>query len=251
MNTIRALVWKECRVLIRDKRFLVFLFAVPLLLAVILGPAIGTTPGAGGERTFAAIGFTVMFGFYIITYMGVSHYRDHGWGFWTMIRATGPNRAALAFGIAIPYLVLGCLQMVAMLTIGVAFLGVSIKGSYLALGTLILTTEAVIIGIGLILLRLTRSQTHMQQLSHLIVLILGAIGGALLPITAMDGWVQTLARATPQFWALRGLRGVVTEGWGIADVVSTLIVLATMAATFIAIGIALFDPRSARTVPLQ
>ena len=42
--------------------------------------------------------------------------------------------------------------------------------------------------------------------------MLGAIGGALVPLATLPSWVRRLAPATPQYWAMRAYRGVILDG---------------------------------------
>lgn len=249
LDQVRALIWKETRVLRQDRRFVIFLFLVPTVLALLLKDGIGAAGGGNGADQ-AVPGFSVMFGFYIITYIGISHYREHAWGAWTIVRASGANRLTLGVGVITPYFLLGVGQLLLMLTVGRVVLGAHMEGSYLALVLLVLATELAIVGIAVTLLNITSSLTAMQQMNQLIVLLLGAIGGALLPIDAMPGWSQALARCTPQFWAVQGLQDVMGGG-GIADVSANLAVLTAMGVGLLAFGLRAFDPRKVRRVPLR
>ena len=164
----------------QDKRFIIFLFLVPTILALLLYKGIGATGHSNGADQ-AVPGFSVMFGFYIITYIGVSHYREHAWGAWTMVRAAGIPRLTAAIGVLAPYYLLGVAQLTIMLLVGGVALGAHVRGSPIMVFCLILATEATIVGIAVTLLNVTSSLTAMQQTTQMIVLVLGAIGGALLP----------------------------------------------------------------------
>lgn len=49
-------------------------------------------------------------------------------------------------------------------------------------------------------------------------MLLGGLGGAVMPLEVLPGWVQTIAPFTPAYWAMRGHRSIFLEQGGLAEV---------------------------------
>ena len=250
-TALSALVWKEARILRQDHRFFVYLFALPLLLTFLLAHGIGQLPETNSGAAHAVPGYAVMFGFYVTTYIGVSHYREHAWGAWTLVRTVGLRRRTLVAGLVLPYFILGVAQLTLMIAGGCVLYRVTITGNVAGLVLLAIATELAIVGIAMTLLWVTTSLTSLQQLNQLIVLVVGAIGGALLPVSAMPDWTQPLARVTPQFWAVMGFRDLIEGHAGIVDIVPNVALLGIMGAGLLTAGARAFDPAKTRRIPVR
>lgn len=250
MSAVAALVLKETRVMRRDQRFLLWLFLFPIAMILLLKGALGNlTAGHGADQ--AVPGFTVMFSFDIITYVAVSHYREHAWKVWTVVRSTGIREADLVVGILAPYFVLGVAQTVVMLLFGVAAFGASLNGSAAGLLLLAMATQVVVAGLAVVLLNLTSSLTTMKQLTQMIVFVLGAVGGALVPVKAMGSWAVPLARFTPQFWSIEGFKTVMSRHGGLGDVLPNIAVLLGAGVVLLLLGASRYDPAKSRRSPAR
>jgi ABC-2 type transport system permease protein len=67
-------------------------------------------------------------------------------------------------------------------------------------------------------------------------MLLGALGGAMVPLEIFPEPAHTLAYLTPQAWAIQGLREVALRGGTVVDVVQELGMLALYAVALLAIG---------------
>ncbi|MFE1796047.1 ABC transporter permease [Streptomyces sp. NPDC059517] len=251
IEVLRAFLWKEAVVLRTDRMVLPYLVAFPLIMAALLSSAFGKIPGVGNGANQAVPGFAVMFAFYGITFLGISHYREHGWGVWTVVRASGLPRPLLLCGVVLPYFVLGVVQFAITLTIGWAAYGMQVTGSVAAFALTVLSTELAIIGVAVVLLNVTSHMSSMQQANHVVVLVGAAASGALLPYQTMPTAVQVLAHATPQFWALQAMKGICSRHLGVAGVLPDVAVLLGMGAVLLTIGVSAFDPARSRRIALR
>lgn len=68
-------------------------------------------------------------------------------------------------------------------------------------------------------------------------LVLGALGGAMVPLEVFGEPMSTIARLTPHAWAIDALRDLVYAGAGLLDLVAQLGVLMAYAALLVAVGI--------------
>jgi ABC-2 type transport system permease protein len=67
-------------------------------------------------------------------------------------------------------------------------------------------------------------------------MLLGALGGAMVPLEIFPEPVHTIAYLTPHAWAIQGLRSVGLRGGGLADILPELAVLALFALGLVALG---------------
>ena len=251
MTPLAALLWKDYRILKRDRRFLVFLFAIPTLLVLLLGRSVGQLPGVERGADQVVPGFTVMFGFYIITYIGIAHYREHAWGAWTLIRSSGFRRSEMAIGIVLPYFILGLLQILILLASGVLVFGASLNGSIVGVVLIAGATEVAVAGLAITLINATSSYVSLQQINQVIVLIGAAISGALLPIHTMPSSVEFIAYITPQYWSVQGLKLVMSQHGDVTSVLPYVAVLAGGGLTLLILAFKGFDPKKSRRMPLR
>ena len=250
-DVLRAFMWKEAIILRTDRMVLLYLIAFPLLMAALTSSAFGKIPGVGNGADQAVPGFGVMFAFYGITFLGISHYREHGWGAWTAVRASGLPRWVMLTGVVLPYFVLGVIQFAVTLTAGWAFYGMQVTGSLLAMALTVLSAELAIVGVGVTLLNITSHMSSMQQANHVVVLVGAAASGALLPYQTMPKVVQVIAHATPQYWALDALKGICADHFGVSSVLPDVGVLVGMGVVLLILGAGAFNPAKTRKVALR
>ncbi|MFI9504681.1 ABC transporter permease [Nocardia sp. NPDC052566] len=250
MTITAAFFRKELATWRQDPTLFVFLFAAPLLMQALLSDAFSRiTESAGAQQTVP--GFTIMFGFYVMMFMGTSHYREHASGAWALVRTSGLSKAMMAVQLAIPYFVLSAAQMTLLILIGRMLFGGTINGSPLAVAVLVLTIAWAAIALGLALISVTRNVSAMQNLCQLVVLGMGAVGGAVVPVRLMPPWCRPLAPLTPQYWAMDGMRQVLAERGGLVDIAPHLAVLAGWACVLSLIAAVAFDPGSRRRVAIR
>jgi len=70
--------------------------------------------------------------------------------------------------------------------------------------------------------------------------LIGAIGGALVPISFLSAWARAIAPATPTYWAMRGFRSVILTTSGPNSVVLPAAILSAMSLGFSVISVAKF-----------
>jgi ABC-2 type transport system permease protein len=68
-------------------------------------------------------------------------------------------------------------------------------------------------------------------------LVLGALGGAMVPAELFGEPLATISRITPHAWAIDALRDVAFRGAGVGDILVQLAVLAAMAIVLVVIGV--------------
>lgn len=207
----------EFKIQLRDRLFLILLFAVPTVLILVIGQALvesTTTGGTGLEQTVP--GFGILFSFSVVTYTGLAFYRDVWWRTWSRTMTLPLPSTALVVGKCLPPFVFGVLQLL-FLTVGAnAVLGLEIDGSFLYVAVVIITIIASASMIGLFLTAITHRSSQLSQISYLIMILGGALGGAIAPFDRLPTWARYVGSAFPQRWGIAGLQAAIAGNTAVA-----------------------------------
>ena len=236
-----ALGRHEMRIVMDDPGVLVFLFLMPLLMMAVMKPlfalslqADGFAGASGAEQ--AVPGMAAMFATFTASFAGFTFFREHGWGTWDRLRASPATTADIMVGKLGPTLVIAVGQLVGLFGVGVLLLDLVIAGSVTALSMIIIAFSLSMLAFGMTITALSRTSLQLNMFANLGGIVFAGIGGALVPITVLPDWVESIARFTPTYWAMDGFLGVILEGEGVADVVVPTLVLLIFAAVFTAIA---------------
>lgn len=225
-DTVAALALAEARILWRHRTPLVFVFAVPVVLSLILGPAVSGLKGqAAGGR--AALGFAVLFSYMTVNYAGHAFYREHWYRTWARHAALKPHRIVYAVGKVTPITVAGFVQLVVLSAYAVGVLHLPLHGSYLQLLPLFLALSASGSALGILLFAVTKTSSAFSSLTYLVLLAFGALGGAIVAPDQLPEASRLAGTVTPHFWAMRGVDEVTVGGgawWVVWE--STAVILA-------------------------
>jgi ABC-2 type transport system permease protein len=242
VSPVRAIVRNELRILRHDPVPLVLLIGMPIVLMVLLSQSLGhvllfegydDTPGS----MHTAPGMACLFGFFSIAIVGFAIFREHGWRTWPRLRAAGVGGPALFAGkLAVPAGML-VLQHAVLFGFGVGFLGFKVNGAWLAVALLALAFALMILCAGLAAAALLSTVQQLNAVTNLGTMVLGGLGGALVPVRELPHWVQPIAPASPVNWAMEGYRDVILDGAGVADILPSLAAMSGLAMLLVAVAL--------------
>jgi ABC-2 type transport system permease protein len=236
-----AIVRNDVRILRRDPVYAVTFVVMPIVTMLVLKGVNraalvdeGYASANGSEQ--AVSGAAVLFAFFMVGNIGFGVFREHGWNTWVRLRVS-PNSGfvLLAGKVTVPLALLAG-QLAVLVAVGVNVFGLHVRGSWVAMVLVLAAFATCLACMGLALLAVCRSVAQLNALSNMGALVLGAIGGALAPIGTMPGWLQGVARVTPTYWAMTGMRAVTLDEAGVADIGTSVLVLLGFAAVFGAIA---------------
>lgn len=121
----------------------------------------------------------------------------------------------LILGKLTPYVLIGFLDFLFSLSLGMLWFQVPVRGS---LGLLIFLGSGFVIcalAIGILISTISKTQLQAMQLSFIIILPSVLLSGFVFPREAMPQFVQWLGYAMPLTYFLNILRGIITKGVGI------------------------------------
>ena len=241
----RALAAHEFRIAFADPSALIFLLVMPLLMMAFMKPlfrlslAAEGVAGANGSEQ-AVPGMAVMFAAFGAGFAGFSFFREHGWGTWERLRASAASPMEIVGGKLVPPLAVSVLQILLLFVLGVVLFGLAIPGSMVGLVMVAIALALSLVAFGVAITAVSSTIQQLNVFANLGGMVFATLGGALTPLSVMPDWVETVAPATPTFWAMEGFRAVILDGAGVLDVLPEVVALVAFAAGFGAIAVTRF-----------
>ncbi len=179
-------------------------------------------------------GGAVLFSMFLMANVAFGVFREHGWRTWDRLRASPARPFEIMAGkVATPLAVLG-VQLLCLFGGGWLLFGLHVRGTLLGLVLVAAVLALCLVSLGLALLGLCRTVMQLNTLSNLGAMLLGGLGGAIAPVSALPGWAKAIAPGTPSYWAMRGFRTAILEpGSTVADVLLPVAMLAMFTAGFL------------------
>ncbi len=246
-----AIARNELRILRRDPMPLMVLLVMPVIMAALYRTTfraalvVSGHPHASGSD-FAVPAMIVQFGFFLVPFTGFLFFREHMWKTWPRLRASGARPAEIVLGKALPMILIGLAQIGVVLAAGVALLDLHATQSLVPLvvvaGLYVVTATV----IGIAVTALVRTSQQLNAIGFLGATVLGAIGGALVPLSTLPPWTHHLAPATPQYWAMRASRDLLLDHltWTVIVLPLTVLAIFGAGAALIAIRKLRFEDRT-------
>jgi ABC-2 type transport system permease protein len=240
-----AVTRNELRMYKDDPGVVVFLIIMPLLMMAVMKPLFALSlqangfPGATGAEQ-AVPGMAVMFATFSAGFAGFGFFREYGWRTWDRLRVSSATTLEITVGKLFPVFVISLGQLVALFAIGIAILDLRIRGSAWALMLVMFALTASLLSFGMAITALSRTSLQLNTYANLSGVVFAGVGGALVPIALLPGWVETVAYATPTYWAMEAFRGVILDGNGIAGVLMPTFVLLGFTVLFAVVALTRF-----------
>ena len=161
-----------------------------------------------------------------------------------LTRQLGVSRRMLASPIRVRTILVGetlgrfgvaMLQGLFIVILSAIIFGVS-WGDPLAAGTIVVLFALVGTGAAMVVGVFSNNPDQAGALGVMAGMLLGALGGAMVPLEIFPEPAHTLAYLTPQAWAIQGLREVALRGGTVIDVLQELGVLVLYAVALMAVG---------------
>ena len=95
---------------------------------------------------------------------------------------------------------------------GVLALDFKVNGAWLAVVLLAFAFALMVLSAGLAAAAALQTVQQLNAVTNLGTMLLGGLGGALVPVRELPKWVQPLAPVSPVNWAMEGYRNVILGG---------------------------------------
>ncbi|HEY7147270.1 MAG TPA: ABC transporter permease [Streptosporangiaceae bacterium] len=249
MAVIGTFSLTEWRALYRGRFPFVWFVVLPAVASAILGPALATI-GRGGATGRVTIGFGIMFCFMTVNYVGRALYREFDSHTWRRTATAAPASSGYLAGKCLAVLLIGIAQLVVFVIFALTALNLPLNAGVLTgagqLAVILVPFALTGVATGVLMFTLIRRAEVFFSITYLVLLMLGALGGALVPSPQLPHWAQVLGWFTPHHWAMRAIdeTTVGTAHWSVVLEGSGLLVLFSV--VLAAIALARFDFRKER-----
>ncbi|HEY1553580.1 MAG TPA: ABC transporter permease [Kofleriaceae bacterium] len=211
------------------------------VVEVVAPPSLGVPAEQPSAFQLTVPGNAVLFGFFIALTCALSFAEERRTGTWRRLLATPIPRWKLLVAKLVPYVALGTLQVGFLFAIGAVVFGMEIAGSIPALAVLTFGVALCATGLGLAIAAVSSTEKQISSLGSVVILIMGLVGGCMLPRALMPHVLQQIGLGVPHGWALDGYYTLlVHNGSGFADVAKPIAAVYGFAALFIGFGVRRF-----------
>ena len=208
-SRIGAIVRHNTILLLREPGPLASRLILPVAFLALLHPLYQAAQGHDAGARQAVIATLVTFSLLGLSIVGGSILTERMWRTWGRLRMTALRPAELLAGKAVPVLAAMLAQQAMVIGFGVGVLGLHVASLALLMAALLAWTLA-LIGMGAAIGVLARSLAELSVIFDVGGMILSSLGGALVPLTAMPGWVRHIAPASPGYWAVSVLHAALS-----------------------------------------
>jgi ABC-2 type transport system permease protein len=132
--------------------------------------------------------------------------------------ATPVRPLEVMLGKIVPYIVVGYVQVIVILTAAKFLFEVPMVGSLLLLSTVLVVFIAANLAIGFTFSTLAKSQMQAMQMTMFFFLPSILLSGFMFPFRGMPGWAQVIGEAVPNTHFMRMVRAIMLKGADAADI---------------------------------
>lgn len=169
----------------------------------------------------------------------------------TLARLNSMNVSILAMSISkgIPYLFINQIQVLIMLGVGVYIVplfdtpALEINGSLLAMGAISIALSVAAIGISSLIAVSAKSSEQATTIGGILNILLGAIGGVMVPKFIMPPSMQSLTQISPMSWGLEGFLDIFLKSANLSMILNNVLMLLTFGVVSLIISMIILQIR--------
>ena len=238
----------DLRILRRDPAPVLVMTVVPLLFVPFLMPGaraqlvdLGHPHATGAE--YAVPGLAILFSLLNAQQVITGFFRESDWGTWHRLRIAPVSFSGLVVGKSLTALAAQLLQLVVVLVGGGLLFGYRPNGSVPGLLVIAVLFSTTMVCFGMFLFALCRTENQALTLSNIVAMAMAGFGGTFGPVAALPAWMQTVAPASPAYWALDAVTAISLDSAGLRDVLAPAGVLLGFVALFLSLAALAFRRR--------
>ena len=184
------------------------LITVTRPLYAALGRPIPGSGSAGIDQ--AAAGMAVMFSLFALK-VGAAHLlNERTWRTWDRLLSSPASFAEILAGKALPLFTVIAAQQAVLFGFAAAAFGLHPRAGWWALALCTLAWSACVLLLGLGAATLARTPAQLSAAGDILALLTTVLGGAIVPVALLPGWLRAIAPVSPGYWALDAYRCALT-----------------------------------------
>ena len=188
--------------------------------------------------------------FFVVIPISTTLITEKQQGTLTRLRTMNVSMGLFLIAKALPYLVINQVQLIIMLLLGVyvvPLLGgesLVIGNNYFALAFVSLAIGISAIGYALLVAVIAKTTEQATSIGGVGNILLGAMGGILVPKFVMPDYLQELTKISPMSWGLDGYLQIFLYGNGIFSVLAEVVMLLSFGAIMLALALGISHKQS-------
>jgi ABC-2 type transport system permease protein len=194
----------------------------------------GRTPSS---MDWHIMGFTVMFAFFLLPFMGQSILREKEQGSLRRLLAAPLPRAAIIAGLILTYMIVIFLQVLFMFGVGRLAFDILLGPSLLGLFLITFFTALASASLGLLIGAVAKSTAQAFNLGMILAFGLSLFGGFPVPWFRIGGPMATVANFVPHAHSLQAYAGLMTDGLTLGQVSPHILALLGFAVVFFVVAV--------------
>lgn len=147
---------------------------------------------------------------------------------------------SIMFGKVFYALVISVFQLTIMLVYSWLVLGLDMGNNLFFTMLMIFATAFACSGFGVLIAAFSTSRKQAESLSTIVILLMSAIGGSMIPIFFMPAFMQKIAVVSLNYWAIQGFFDVLGRGASIAQIFTKILILMGIGLFLMMISASLF-----------
>lgn len=185
-------------------------------------------------------GFAAMFVMMGVFFAGAAMVAKRHQGTLARLLTTPTSKFSIISGEMLGFFLLGLVQFAILILFGQYVLGVNWGSSPFGVALLTVSYVLAVTGLGTLLSVFVRTSAQAGAFAVLVSMVTSVIGGSWWPIEIAPKFMQSIARFTPQYWAVNGFNKIITRGFGVSSVLSNFYVLIAIACVSLFASVVLF-----------
>jgi len=214
------------RQLIRDRRTIVLIVVVPLVVMTLIGLSF---PEGNVLNYIAPALLATLALFFSFLLTGISFLRERSQGTMERLMASPVSRLDIVVGYLFGFFIFALTQTLIILLFTIYVLGVHYYGDLWQIFVFQVVVITVAVNLGIFISTFARNEFQMVQFIPLIILPQVFLCGVIWPMEQMPDYLQWLSAILPLTYAVDGLRNIMLTGKSLLDVGFELSVLISFA----------------------
>ena len=212
---LAAEVRHQTILLARDPGPMIGYLVMGLLLIAVTRPLylaldhLDAAPNAAGTDQ-ATAGMAVMFSLFALK-VGAAHLlNERTWRTWDRLRSSPAGFGEILAGKALPVYLVILVQQALLFGVSAAAFGLRPQAGWATLAGCAAAWSACVLLLGSGAATLARTPAQLSAAGDIFALLTTVLGGALVPVALLPGWLRVIAPASPGYWALAAYRCALT-----------------------------------------
>ncbi len=231
------LVHKDLKLFFGHKQDLLLTFAMPIIIITLFSFVFGNMGNSEEDKLGGLVhvvaGTSVLMLLFSVAGIGGSLLDEKQEGMLKKLLCSPLHSNHILYGKMVFANIISIAQLIIIFTYAWLTLGLEIMHHLPSLALMILGTAYACSSFGIVLASFAKSRQQVQGFSTLIVLVMSAIGGSMIPIFVMPEIMQKVAVVSVNYWGIQGFNDIFLRSLPLTDITF-------LSKVFVLIGIGTF-----------